>query len=335
MEIAGKNILAPIDTEVSCEPKEAKRTVEVEDLFEALGQARNQVVLLDACRNDPFPQSASRSARSGGGFRGLQRLAPTDTSLIIANATLGGQLAADGDPGAHSPFSTALLSRIASDAGVPLRDMLDRTARDVRDATGGAQVPEIATQGGAPDICIDPNCSRAIAVVPDPPVTVTPPPATGGAPDGKVAYEAAVAVGSCGALNAFASAYASSFYSALARERALTACAPPPQQEEQQQAAVQPQVQPEQTERGYDGGFVFPDSSERRIKRGELKNLSKWELRLARNEIFARNGRHFQSNDLIEHFTRFPWYKPHTWEPSLTAVETANVELIQAEENRR
>ena len=55
MEIAGKNILAPIDTEVSCEPKEARRTVEVEELFEALGQAKNQVVLLDACRDDPVP----------------------------------------------------------------------------------------------------------------------------------------------------------------------------------------------------------------------------------------------------------------------------------------
>jgi uncharacterized protein len=63
MELAGDNVLAPIDTEVSCEPRQARRTVKIGDLFEALGQAKNQVVLLDACRNDPFPQCASRGSR--------------------------------------------------------------------------------------------------------------------------------------------------------------------------------------------------------------------------------------------------------------------------------
>ena len=163
MELAGDNVLAPIDTEVTCEPRQARRTVKIGDLFEALGQAKNQVVLLDACRNDPFPQCASRGTPSGSGFRGLQRVAASDTSLIIANSTLSGQLAADGDPGAHSPFATALLSRFDADGSAPLRDMLDRTARDVRDATGGTQVPEISTQGGAPDICLNPQCNQPVA----------------------------------------------------------------------------------------------------------------------------------------------------------------------------
>jgi hypothetical protein len=326
MEIAGKNILAPIDTEVSCEPKEARRTVEVEDLFEALGQAKNQVVLLDACRNDPFPQCASRSARSGGGFRGLQRAGPVDTSLVIANSTLSGSLAADGDPGAHSPFSTALLSRMSTDAGAPLRDMLDLTARDVRDATSGQQVPEISTQGGAPDVCIDPDCSRAVAAVP--PTNTPTPPATNAEPPDKMAYEAAVAVGSCGALQAFMGAYPGSFYAALAQERAASVCAPPPQE----QAAIQPQEPPQ---RGYDEGFIFPDSGERRLDRGDLSGLSPGDLRIARNEIFARRGRFFQDAGLTAYFGQFAWYQPHTWEPRLNEVEQYNVKLIQAEEKRR
>ena len=114
MELAGKNVLAPIDTEVTCEPQVARRTVLVDDFFQSLGRAKNQVVLLDACRNDPFPQCAKRGAASGGGFRGLQRVADdADTSLIIANSTRSGDLAADGDAGGHSPFATALLSRIS------------------------------------------------------------------------------------------------------------------------------------------------------------------------------------------------------------------------------
>jgi hypothetical protein len=328
MEVAGENVLAPVDTEVTCEPRQARRTVKVADLFDALGSAANQVVLLDACRNDPFPQCASRGAGSGGGFRGLQRVASTDSSLIIANATLSGQLAADGDPGAHSPFSTALLSRMSTDAGVPLRDMLDRTARDVRAATGGTQVPEISTQGGAPDICISPNCGQAVATLQTTPVAPAPA-VPAGEPADKVAYEAAVAVGSCGALQAYAGAYPNSFYATLARERAATACAVPV---EQQQAVVQPDAP---AERDYDTGFIFPDSSERRLSRNDLSGLSARDLRIARNEIFARNGRFFQSDDLTRHFNQFSWYQPHSWDVSLNSVENYNVELIQAEEKRR
>ena len=173
----------------------------------------------------PFPQCASRGTPSGNGFRGLQRVSASDTSLIIANATLSGQLAADGDPGAHSPFATALLSRFDADGSAPLRDMLDRTARDVRNATGGTQVPEISTQGGAPEICLNPECSQSVASNQSS-STTTQPQATTGAGDDKGAYEAAIAVGSCGALQAFVSAYPSSFYASLARERAAQACAP-------------------------------------------------------------------------------------------------------------
>jgi hypothetical protein len=334
MEVGGENILAPVDTEVTCEPRAARRSVEVEELFEALGRAKNQVVLLDACRDDPFPQCATRGARAGSGFRGLQRVVEPETSLVIANATLPGQLAADGAAGEHSPFAAALLARFASDAAAPLRDMLDRAARDVRRETGGSQVPEITTQGGAPDICLAAGCSATPPTTSPPPVVEAPPPAmtpeTGGGED-RTAYEAAVAVGSCGALEAFARAFPQSFYAELARERAATACAPAPAPAEEQ-AAVAPQPP---VERGYDEGFVFPDSSERRLSENELRPLSNWELRVARNEIFARNGRYFQSNDMLEHFGRFPWYQPHTWEPTLSDVEQYNVGLIQAEENRR
>jgi hypothetical protein len=56
-------------------------------------------VLLDACRNNPFPQCPTRGFGAGGGFRGFSRQTEEDRSLLIANATLSGQLAADGDAG--------------------------------------------------------------------------------------------------------------------------------------------------------------------------------------------------------------------------------------------
>ncbi len=155
MELAGRNVIAPTDMEVNCDSQQALRAVEADKLFEALGSAPQQIVLLDACRNNPFPLCPKRSAASGIGFRGFSRVSAPDKSLLIANATLSGQVAADGAPGGHSPFAKALLARFQASPKLFLRDLLDDTARDVQQASGGSQVPEITTRGGAPTICLD------------------------------------------------------------------------------------------------------------------------------------------------------------------------------------
>ncbi len=59
-----------------------------------------------------------------------------------------------------------------------------------------------------------------------------------------------------------------------------------------------------------------------------VAKLSKDELRVARNEIFARRGRYFEAPDLKARFERFAWYRPNSWNPKLSAVEEANVALI-------
>ena len=111
MEVDGKNVLAPTDMEIECQNKTALRSVAPEQLFDASSPAPQQIVLLDACRNNPFPQCPTRGA-SGSGFRGLSLVGEADRTLLIANATLSGNLAADGDPGAHSPFASALIRNL-------------------------------------------------------------------------------------------------------------------------------------------------------------------------------------------------------------------------------
>jgi len=155
MEVEGKNVLAPVDMEIACENKTAVRSVALEQLFDAAGGAPQQIVLLDACRNNPFPQCPSRGANTGSGFRGFSRLTEEDRSLLIANATLSGKLAADGDAGDHSPFAKSLLKNFEAHPRLFLRDLLDLTAQEVRVASRGNQVPEITTQGGSPKICLD------------------------------------------------------------------------------------------------------------------------------------------------------------------------------------
>ena len=155
MEIEGKNVVAPTDMEVECENKTTLRSVELDQLFAAAGPAPQQIVLLDACRNNPFPQCPTRGVNSGSGFRGFSRQTEEDRSLLIANATLSGQLAADGDSGDHSPFAKSLLKNFDANPHLFMRDVLELTAKDVRVASRGAQVPEITTRGGSPHVCLD------------------------------------------------------------------------------------------------------------------------------------------------------------------------------------
>ena len=136
--MAGKNVLAPKDMEIDCEKKTPKRALDLDQLFSAVAGAPQQIVLLDACRNDPFPQCPKRGI---GGFRGFTRVGAEDRSLLIANSTLGGQLAADGSPGEHSPFAKALLTRFSTDASSYLRDLLEQAGGDVQKASHGARCP--------------------------------------------------------------------------------------------------------------------------------------------------------------------------------------------------
>src|SRR6476619_6050801 len=66
MEVDGKNVLAPTDMEIECQNKTALRSVALEQLFDAASPAPQQIVLLDACRNNPFPQCPTRSASGSG-----------------------------------------------------------------------------------------------------------------------------------------------------------------------------------------------------------------------------------------------------------------------------
>ncbi len=154
LELNGRDILAPSDLKVTCEPKTVKRSVRLDKLFEAASGATNQVILLDSCRSDPFPQCPTRSAQSGSGFRGLSRVTSDRGSMLIANATLSGQLAADGTPGEHSPFAKALMTRFSKSPNAYFRDVLEQVAQDVRTATNGAQVPEVTSRGGSPRMCL-------------------------------------------------------------------------------------------------------------------------------------------------------------------------------------
>lgn len=90
-----------------------------------------------------------------------------------------------------------------------------------------------------------------------------------------------------------------------------------------------------ETSRAYAvSGYIFYDSDSRYLTSADLKGLSSWELRIARNEIYARRGRLFNDSSLQNYFNGCSWYNgyisPKNFDDdSLNKVEKYNVNLIK------
>ena len=81
--------------------------------------------------------------------------------------------------------------------------------------------------------------------------------------------------------------------------------------------------------------FIIPDSSYRKVTSKELKSLSSYELAVARNEIYARHGYIFVSNEWKDFFVGRYWYTPTSKDVTLNSVEEYNVSMILKEEATR
>ncbi len=153
IEIDGQNYLLPADIP-ALEPGQEliirRRSIPVADIIGALSdrQVRVSLLILDACRNNPFPQ---RGTRSAGGTRGLARVeAPVGTFVLFSAGA--GELAldrlGDGDPDPNSVFTRVLLPRLRQ-PGLDLRAMVQEVRSEVRQAAlgiGHVQFPAVYDQ---------------------------------------------------------------------------------------------------------------------------------------------------------------------------------------------
>jgi len=79
---------------------------------------------------------------------------------------------------------------------------------------------------------------------------------------------------------------------------------------------------------------ILPASDKRVMSEEDIANLTKRQLGLARNEIYARHGYIFKSQDLQKYFSSKSWYHPdHSFDGSLNEVEKENVNFIKARED--
>ena len=140
MEISGENWLIPVDAELKKDTDAANEAVSLRSVILQVSNTTSLgLVILDACRNNPFVAKMSRSlalrAVIGGG---LGRIEPVG-NVLVAYAARDGTTALDGD-GRNSPFTAALLHNIET-PGLEVTFMLRNVRDDVMEVTRNEQQP--------------------------------------------------------------------------------------------------------------------------------------------------------------------------------------------------
>jgi len=134
MQAGGRNFLIPIGAQIEAEGDLVLEGLDLNSVLEQMGMAQNRlnIVVLDACRNNPF----TRSFRSY--TQGLAQVnAPAGT--FIAYATAPGQTASDGK-GQNGLYTQELIANLRT-PGLPIEEVFKRVRVEVKQKSGGVQIP--------------------------------------------------------------------------------------------------------------------------------------------------------------------------------------------------
>ena len=204
IEVDGTNYLVPVDAVLERDVDIFDEALSLERVLISIEPAKQlRLVILDACRDNPFTRSMKRTLSSRAVGRGLAKVEPTSPNTLIAFASKAGSTASDGD-GKNSPFTAALVKHVTK-PGLDLRKAFGYVRDDVLKSTGNRQEPYVYGSLGGDDV----------PLVPAKPVTIGPQ----ADPDAPVrrAYELALQAGDREAWEAFLQAYPEGFYTNLAK----------------------------------------------------------------------------------------------------------------------
>jgi uncharacterized caspase-like protein len=141
VQIGGENYLFPVDARVTKEGDARTELVALNQLLADLSRAtRVRIVVLDACRNNPYAEEIAKAqeTRGLGVSRGLARVY-AGVGSFIAFSTQPNNVAFDG-AGRNSPFADALLRHIST-PGVDVHAVMRQVRHDVQRTTGEKQIP--------------------------------------------------------------------------------------------------------------------------------------------------------------------------------------------------
>jgi len=139
IELGGVNYLVPVDARLIADRDVQFEAVPLDQALGAVeGAHKLRMVLLDACRENPFARQMQRTLAARSVGRGLARIEPGPGTLV-AYAARDGQVALDGE-GQNSPFAAALV-KLLKRPGLEVNKLFRLVHDDVMDATGNRQEP--------------------------------------------------------------------------------------------------------------------------------------------------------------------------------------------------
>ena len=205
IELDGINFLIPIDATLETDTDVFDKTLALDRVLIAAEPAKQlRLVILDACRDNPFAKIMKRTLGTRGIGRGLAKIEPSSPNTVIAFAAKVGSTASDGDT--NSPFSKALVNHLAR-PGLDLRKAFGFVRDDVLKATNNSQEPFIYGSLGGNDVSLVPAAPMPTvnALVADQDATM------------RRDYEFADRIGTKTVWDAFIEKYPSGFYNTPAK----------------------------------------------------------------------------------------------------------------------
>ncbi len=175
IEVQGTNYLIPVDARIIDERDVPDMTVDLQTVLRQISGARKlKMIVLDACRNNPFiaQMRSLGTLRSAG--QGLAGVSGGGDNTLIAYAAAAGAVTPDGVPGQNSPYTSAFLEALSG----PPRDvsLLLRSVRDgLQRRIGPGAQPFVYSSLGADELILNPfGTMLATAPTPEPTPIPTP-----------------------------------------------------------------------------------------------------------------------------------------------------------------
>ncbi len=155
IEVNGTNYLIPVDATLERDTDVEVETVSLERVTQMLEHAKRlRLIILDACRDNPFVRSMKRTVASRSIGRGLAKVEVLSSDTLIAFAAKHGSTAADGE-GANSPYTTAIVKHLTT-PGLDLRIAFGKVRDEVLQSTAKKQEPHYYGSLGGAEIALVP-----------------------------------------------------------------------------------------------------------------------------------------------------------------------------------
>jgi uncharacterized caspase-like protein len=209
IEIDGSNYLIPVDAKLERDSDVYDEAFSLDRVLVSVESTKKlRLVILDACRDNPFAQTMKKSVATRSVGRGLAKVEPASPNTLIAYSAKAGSTAADGG-GTNSPFTVALSNHLTT-PGLDVRRAFGFVRDDVLKATSNRQEPYLYGSLGGDDVALVPGPAAAPAATPA---------AAAANPlaDIRHDYELALQIGNRSAFTAFLNQHPDGFYSSLAK----------------------------------------------------------------------------------------------------------------------